>query len=138
MIDPDELAEQAIKNIKEDRNKADYLVTEILTDIQSGKTNHQSAGMVLSKHLETMQRANEQLVKLTALFKKTETNHFTGFSDSERNNVVPQNQWECAARLPVVTRLRGGADEDDVDDLDELDTELEAADEGGSIRSGNA
>jgi hypothetical protein len=52
--------------------------------------------------------------------------------------VVPQNQWECAARLPVVTRLRGGADEDDVDDLDELDTELEAADEGGSIRSGHA
>ena len=32
MIDPDELAEQAIKNIKEDRNKADYLVTKILTD----------------------------------------------------------------------------------------------------------
>ena len=38
MIDPDELAEQAIKNIEEDRNKADYLVTQILTDIQAGKT----------------------------------------------------------------------------------------------------
>ena len=48
MIDPDELAEQAIKNIEEDRNKADYLVTQILTDIQASKTNHQSAGMVLS------------------------------------------------------------------------------------------
>tara|TARA_R110002020_G_scaffold50761_4_gene143463 strand:- start:784 stop:1089 length:306 start_codon:yes stop_codon:yes gene_type:complete len=90
MIDPDELAEKAIQNIVEDRNKADYLVTQILSDIQAGKTNHQSAGMVLSKHLETMQRANEQLVKLTALFKKTETNHFTGFSDSERDKLFEE------------------------------------------------
>ena len=90
MIDPDELAEKAIQNIIEDRNKADYLVTKILADIQAGKTNHQSAGMVLSKHLETMQRANEQLVKLTALFKKTETNHFTGFSDSERDKLFEE------------------------------------------------
>ena len=37
-----------------------------------------------------MQRANEQLVKLTALFKKTETNHFTGFSDSERNKLFEE------------------------------------------------
>ena len=41
MIDPDELAEKAIQNIVEDRNKADYLVTQILSDIQDGKTNHQ-------------------------------------------------------------------------------------------------
>ena len=74
MIDPDELAEKAIQNIVEDRNKADYLVTQILSDIQAGKTNHQSAGMVLSKHLETMQRANEQLVKLVALLNKRRSN----------------------------------------------------------------
>ncbi|HAI42447.1 MAG TPA: hypothetical protein DCM40_32235 [Maribacter sp.] len=94
MIDPDELAEKAIQNIVEDRNKADYLVTQILSDIQAGKTNHQSAGMVLSKHLETMQRANEQLVKLTALFKKTETNAFTGFSDTERDKLFEEIKKE--------------------------------------------
>tara|TARA_R100001510_G_C7553758_1_gene136469 strand:- start:305 stop:613 length:309 start_codon:yes stop_codon:yes gene_type:complete len=94
MIDPDELAEKAIQNIIEDRNKADYLVTQILSDIQQGKTNHQSAGMVLSKHLETMQRANEQLVKLTSLFKKTETNAFTGFSDSERDKLFEEIKKE--------------------------------------------
>ena len=58
------------------------------------KTNHQSAGMVLSKHLETMQRANEQLVKLTALFKKTESNAFTGFSDSERDTLFEEIKKE--------------------------------------------
>ncbi len=86
-LDPEILAEEAITNIRNDRGKADVLITKILEDIKDGKTNHQSAGMVLSKHLETMQRANEQLVKLTSLFKKTENFSFTGFSDSEKNEI---------------------------------------------------
>tara|TARA_R110002020_G_scaffold14313_6_gene50847 strand:- start:25371 stop:25676 length:306 start_codon:yes stop_codon:yes gene_type:complete len=85
-LDPELLAEEAITNIRNDRGKADVLITKILEDINDGKTNHQSAGMVLSKHLETMQRANEQLVKLTSLFKKTESS-FSGFSDSEKNEI---------------------------------------------------
>jgi hypothetical protein len=100
MIDPNELAEKAIQNIIDDRNKADYLVSQILADIQQGKTNHQSAGMVLSKHLETMQRANEQLVKLTSLFKKTETNSFTGFSDSERDTLFEEIKKEQNSEDP--------------------------------------
>ena len=41
-----------------------------------------------------MQRANEQLVKLTALFKKTETNAFTGFSDTERDKLFEEIKKE--------------------------------------------
>ena len=96
-LDPEGLAEEAITNIRNDRGKADVLITKILEDIKDGKTNHQSAGMVLSKHLETMQRANEQLVKLTSLFKKTENFSFSGFSDSERNeifDVIKEKQQE--------------------------------------------
>jgi len=96
-VNPEQLAEEAIANIREDRGKADVLITKILEDIRDGKTNHQSAGMVLSKHLEVMQRSNEQLVKLTALFKKTENFSFSGFSDTERNeifDVIKEEQQE--------------------------------------------
>ena len=96
-LDPEQLAEEAIANIREDRGKADVLITKILEDIKDGKTNHQSAGMVLSKHLEVMQRSNEQLVKLTSLFKKTEGHSFNGFSDTERDeifNVIKEKQQE--------------------------------------------
>tara|TARA_R110002110_G_scaffold158099_1_gene355293 strand:- start:497 stop:814 length:318 start_codon:yes stop_codon:yes gene_type:complete len=96
-VNPEQLAEEAIANIREDRGKADILITKILEDISDGKTNHQSAGMVLSKHLEVMQRSNEQLVKLTALFKKTENFSFNGFSDTEKNeifDVIKEKQQE--------------------------------------------
>jgi len=96
-VNPEQLAEEAIANIREDRGKADILITKILEDIKDGKTNHQSAGMVLSKHLEVMQRSNEQLVKLTSLFKKTDAHAFSGFSDMERNeifDVIKEDQQE--------------------------------------------
>ena len=97
-VNPEQLAEEAIANIREDRGKANILITKILEDINDGKTNHQSAGMVLSKHLEVMQRSNEQLVKLTSLFKKTENFSFSGFSDSERSeifDVIKEEQQEA-------------------------------------------
>ena len=86
-LNPEKLAEQAIKNIKEDRNKADYFISSILQDIQQGKTDHYRVGLTLAKHLETMQRSNEQLVKITSLFQKTNNDTFTGFSDQEKDSL---------------------------------------------------
>lgn len=86
-VNPEKLAEQAIKNIKEDRNKADFFISEILAEIQQGRTDHSRAGLTLAKHLETMQRSNEQLVKITSLFQRTQSDVFTGFSDQERDSL---------------------------------------------------
>ena len=67
----DKLFAEAIGNIRDDRETANAALEEIVQDVHQGKTTHQQSGIVISKYLETLQRSNEQLVKLLSLKNKT-------------------------------------------------------------------
>lgn len=68
----EKLLNEAIENIKDDRGCASKLLTDIM--IVMTQTNdsdmHKKLGEVAAKYLETLQRSNEQLVKLAALSSK--------------------------------------------------------------------
>ncbi|MDP3986879.1 MAG: hypothetical protein Q8P81_01495 [Nanoarchaeota archaeon] len=67
----DSLMDQAIENIKTDRNQAQYLLTKMMEYIlQNQEGRFQECGIVAAKYLETLQRSNEQLVKLVQITKK--------------------------------------------------------------------
>jgi nanoRNase/pAp phosphatase (c-di-AMP/oligoRNAs hydrolase) len=66
------LLEEAIINLRTDREVATDLLYELRDDIVNGKTNHTAAGQTAAKYVETLQRSNEQLVKIISMIEKKE------------------------------------------------------------------
>ena len=67
---------KAIDNITEDRAAAKTLLMALMKHIHQSEERHQAVGLIAAKYLETLQRSNEQLVKLTSLVQKqTSTNN---------------------------------------------------------------
>ncbi len=64
--------EDATKNIVEDRAATKTLLMTIMKFMQTGEDRHKDVGLIAAKYLETLQRSNEQLVKLAALLQKQE------------------------------------------------------------------
>ena len=65
--------EKAIKNIEDDREITRELLDDAIKWLAVDDARHQSIGMTLAKYVETLQRSNEQLVKLCGLMSKQET-----------------------------------------------------------------
>jgi predicted ATP-dependent Lon-type protease len=62
--------EQAKNNITEDRAATKTLLMSLMKYMQTSDDRHREVGLVAAKYLETLQRSNEQLVKLAALISK--------------------------------------------------------------------
>ena len=72
-LDSDEYINEAIDNIRKDRAMASTLLIEVMSLLKSDENKHQYSGPGAAKYLETLQRSNEQLVKLASLVSKKET-----------------------------------------------------------------
>ena len=72
-LDSDEYISEAIDNIRKDRAMASTLLIEVMSLLKSDENKHQYSGPVAAKYLETLQRSDEQLVKLASLVSKKET-----------------------------------------------------------------
>lgn len=72
--DLDSYIQEAIKNIRDDRDITSTLLTQVFAEITNGAETHKDIGLIAAKYVETLQRSNEQLVKLTSIMaKKTDT-----------------------------------------------------------------
>ena len=70
--DLESLIEQALDNIKNDRQTTEELLLQ-LQEYMAGPGNqdrYSDSGPIAAKYVETLQRSNEQLVKLTSLIGK--------------------------------------------------------------------
>jgi len=66
--------QEAINNIRDDRDITSTLLTQVFAEITNGQETHKDLGLIAAKYVETLQRSNEQLVKLTSIMaKKTDT-----------------------------------------------------------------
>jgi len=65
--------EEAIKNIQDDREITRELLDDAIKWLAVDDARHQTIGMTLAKYVETLQRSNEQLVKLCGLMAKKES-----------------------------------------------------------------
>ena len=72
-INSQDFVEEAIDNVRKDRAIASTLLIELMKILKQDETKHQHSGPVAAKYLETLQRSNEQLVKLATLVSKKET-----------------------------------------------------------------
>jgi len=62
--------QEAIDNIRDDRDITSTLLTQVFAEITNGQDTHKDLGLIAAKYVETLQRSNEQLVKLTSIMAK--------------------------------------------------------------------
>ena len=62
--------ENATSNIVEDRAATKALLMSLMDYMKTGEDKHREFGTIAAKFLETLQRSNEQLVKLAVLLQK--------------------------------------------------------------------
>ena len=87
-MDNEELIKEALQNIREDRQETADLLKELKAEIKSGDTTHSRSGVVAAKYLETMQRSNEQMVKIAGFVNKNkEKVTDVSLSGDEKENI---------------------------------------------------
>lgn len=82
----EDFIEQAKNNITEDRAATKTLLMNLMKYMQSSDDRHREVGLVAAKYLETLQRSNEQLVKLAALIQKKESINIS-ISEEEKQDI---------------------------------------------------
>ena len=78
--------EAALENVENDRALALTLLTDLMSYINKEEARHREVGLTAAKYLETLQRSNEQLVKLASLLNKKES-VTTGLSSIEKSDI---------------------------------------------------
>jgi F0F1-type ATP synthase membrane subunit b/b' len=86
--DLEKYLEEAKRNINEDRAAAKSLLTNLVKYMRTSDDRHREVGLVAAKYLETLQRSNEQLVKIATLVQKATKSEFdTSISDDEKDEL---------------------------------------------------
>jgi metal-dependent HD superfamily phosphatase/phosphodiesterase len=84
----DSLIGQALDNINADRQVTEVLLSELQEYMSVSKERYADSGTTAAKFVETLQRSNEQLVKLAALLHRREsTQASTELSDDDKQEL---------------------------------------------------
>lgn len=82
----DDYLEQAIDNIENDRKITRELLDDVVRYMSKDETRHREVGLTASKYVETLQRSNEQLVKVAALIHKKQ-GKTTELTDEDKEEI---------------------------------------------------
>lgn len=81
----DKHLKEALDNIREDRKITRELLDDAIKFVAKDEARHQQIGLTLAKYVETLQRSNEQIVKIAALMSKNEKTE--GISETEMEDI---------------------------------------------------
>ena len=87
------LIDEALNNIRNDRKAAREFLNEIANQIANDAEQNKYLSPVAAKHIETLQRSNEQLVKLISLRQKKQSETFA-LSDKDKSELFDLIQEE--------------------------------------------
>tara|TARA_R100000388_G_C7157664_1_gene117624 strand:+ start:92 stop:382 length:291 start_codon:yes stop_codon:yes gene_type:complete len=76
---------EIIKNINDDREITRELLDDAIKYLAKDESRHRDIGLVMAKYVETLQRSNEQLVKVATLLSKKEQSE--GLSAAELSDI---------------------------------------------------
>ena len=96
----EEHLKEALENIREDRKVTRELLDDAIKFVAKDEARHQQIGLTLAKYVETLQRSNEQLVKVIGIMSKKDATQGLGAIDkdqlfdliAEDNNVDNKNK----------------------------------------------
>jgi hypothetical protein len=81
---------EAINNIRDDRDRTTTLLSDVMSELQAPTStyeSHKDLGLIAAKYLETLQRSNEQLVKLTSMMQKNIGSGSESLSEKDKNEL---------------------------------------------------
>ena len=80
--------EEAIDNIRKDRDVTKELLNDIMQYMSQDQHSHKEVGQTAAKYVETLQRSNEQLVKVSTIIHKRESvSQNMGLSDQDKHEL---------------------------------------------------
>jgi len=82
----DHYLQEAVDNIENDRKITRELLDDVVRYLSKDEARHREVGLTASKYVETLQRSNEQLVKIAALIQKNQSKD-TGLSDADKEDI---------------------------------------------------
>ena len=82
----DEIIQKTLANIEEDRLVTRDLLEDAMGYLAKDEHRHREIGLTLAKYVETLQRSNEQMVKVASLIQKEEKQE-DGISKEEMDNI---------------------------------------------------
>ena len=90
----EDLIEEALCNIRSDRKSAREFLNEVANQIANDAEQNKYLSPVAAKHIETLQRSNEQLVKLIGLRMKDRTQHNV-LSEEDKDSLFDMIQGDA-------------------------------------------
>ena len=87
MKDLEAYIDEAIKNIRSDRAITTALLMELMDYIKKDEDRKESVGTIAAKYVETLQRSNEQLVKISTTLIQKKTGKEQGLTDEDKNEL---------------------------------------------------
>ena len=63
---------EAIENIRKDREVTKELLDDVMQYMSKDENSHKEVGQTAAKYVETLQRSNEQIIKIATLMSKNE------------------------------------------------------------------
>tara|TARA_R110000764_G_scaffold44909_1_gene101058 strand:+ start:455 stop:751 length:297 start_codon:yes stop_codon:yes gene_type:complete len=82
------LISKALDNITSDRDEIKELLSDLKQYLSGSQDRYTEVGTVAAKYVETLQRSNEQLVKLAALVHKKDADKGTdSFSEGDKDRL---------------------------------------------------
>jgi hypothetical protein len=78
--------EEAIDNIRNDRDITKRLLDDVIVYLSKDEQRHREVGITAAKYVETLQRSNEQLVKISTLLQRKESKD-TGLTDNDKKEI---------------------------------------------------
>jgi|TARA_R110002096_G_scaffold130846_1_gene280286 CRISPR/Cas system-associated exonuclease Cas4 (RecB family) len=87
----EEYISEAIRNISNDRSITSTLLSDLIVEMKKSSQPdevHKQLGQIAAKYVETLQRSNEQLVKITTLmYKKTASSEDLSLSSKDKDEL---------------------------------------------------
>ena len=84
----DDYLREAIDNIREDRDVTKELLDDVIQFLAKGESTHRDVGLTAAKYVETLQRSNEQLVKVSGpLLKREGTSTTAALTDMDKDQI---------------------------------------------------
>jgi len=83
--------QEAFENIKSDRAATNSILVDAMIYLKKNEEHHKNVGIVVAKYLETLQRSNEQLVKIAAIAEKVQrTSYDQELTDYDKDDIFEE------------------------------------------------
>tara|TARA_R100001463_G_scaffold22792_1_gene54762 strand:+ start:1123 stop:1425 length:303 start_codon:yes stop_codon:yes gene_type:complete len=82
----EDFIQEAVDNIRNDRTITKRLLDDAMVYLSKDDSRHREVGITIAKYVETLQRSNEQLVKISGLIQRNVSKD-TGLTDTDKQEI---------------------------------------------------